>query len=399
MTTAHPGNTQDSVPAESIGPTCLPWHCYVVIAGATSIILGVLWDISWHRTIGRDTFWTPAHMAIYLGGLLGGLTCAGLILRNTFFTPQPSAHTDVTLWGFRGPLGAWISIWGALAMLTSAPFDDWWHNAYGLDVEILSPPHIVLALGMWAIVLGAMIMVLRYQNATREQARPLGKTFFLYAAGILIAMDATVKIEMSFPNDQHSLLFYQVSSTGFPFYLIAFSRASTVRWAATAAASVYMAIYLLMLWILPLFPGQPLLGPIYRQIDHFVPLPFPILLIIPALGIDLLRRTLGDQPSWGKDWLRALAYGSAFLLLLVAVQWPFAEFMLGSGAENGFFGANQHWGYAERPGDWNNRFWSPVSLDPTDPKVMRGFGLALIFAILACRLGLSAGDWLRKVQR
>ena len=54
-------------------------------------------------------------------------------------------------WGFRAPLGAWVCIWGAFAMLTSAPFDDWWHNAYGLDVKILSPPHVVLAAGIGAI--------------------------------------------------------------------------------------------------------------------------------------------------------------------------------------------------------------------------------------------------------
>ena len=47
----------------------------------------------------------------------------------------------VRFWGFRAPLGAWVAIWGAFAMLTSAPFDDWWHNAYGLDVKVLSPPH------------------------------------------------------------------------------------------------------------------------------------------------------------------------------------------------------------------------------------------------------------------
>ena len=66
--------TINQMPCEGLSNTKLPLHCYVVIAGATSIILGVLWDISWHRTIGRDTFWTPAHMAIYLGGVLGGLT-------------------------------------------------------------------------------------------------------------------------------------------------------------------------------------------------------------------------------------------------------------------------------------------------------------------------------------
>jgi hypothetical protein len=33
-------------------------------AAITSIVFGLYWDISWHMTIGRDTFWTPAHLAI-----------------------------------------------------------------------------------------------------------------------------------------------------------------------------------------------------------------------------------------------------------------------------------------------------------------------------------------------
>src|SRR5213082_2227122 len=109
----------------------------LLVLGATSIVVGILWDISWHRTIGRDTFWTPAHMAIYLGGLLGGLTCGWLVIRTTFFATPQEQGGAVRLWGFRGPLGAWITIWGAIAMITSAPFDNWWHNAYGIDVKIL----------------------------------------------------------------------------------------------------------------------------------------------------------------------------------------------------------------------------------------------------------------------
>ena len=377
----------------------LPWHCYAVIAGATSIIIGVLWDISWHRTIGRDTFWTPAHMAIYLGGILGGVTCGWLVIQSTFFSPPAGTDSEVKLWGFRGPLGAWISIWGAIAMVTSAPFDDWWHNAYGLDVEILSPPHIVLALGMWAIVLGAMIMVLRYQNTLQQGHASLGKWFFLYAAGVLVAMDATVKIEMSFPNHQHSLLFYQVSATGFPLYLAAFSRASRFRWAATTIALVYMAIYAGMLWILPLFPGEPLLGPIYHHVDHFVPLPFPHLLVVPAIAFDLLRLLLGERSGMWVDWGRALAYGSVFLVLFVAVQWHFAEFMLAPAAETHFFGANQHWGYSDSPGPGRHRFWHAVPFDLGRPEVRKGFVIALLLSCLCSRIGLFAGTWLRKVQR
>ena len=35
---------------------------------------GIIWDISWHMSIGRDTFWTPAHLLIQAGGLIAGLT-------------------------------------------------------------------------------------------------------------------------------------------------------------------------------------------------------------------------------------------------------------------------------------------------------------------------------------
>src|SRR5438874_7320651 len=107
-------------------------YSHIVILGATSIVLGILWDISWHRTIGRDTFWTPAHMAIYLGGLVGGITAGWLVIRTTFFGSLEERAASVRLWGLRAPLGAWVSIWGCFAMLISAPFDDWWHNAYGL---------------------------------------------------------------------------------------------------------------------------------------------------------------------------------------------------------------------------------------------------------------------------
>jgi hypothetical protein len=70
-----------------------------------------------------DTFWTPAHLAIYLGGLLGGLTAGWLILWTTFRGAPVEKERSVRLWGFRGPLGAWVCVWGSLAMLTSAPFD------------------------------------------------------------------------------------------------------------------------------------------------------------------------------------------------------------------------------------------------------------------------------------
>src|SRR5262245_14053934 len=124
----------------------IPWPCSLMVFAATCIWVGITWDISWHQTIGRDSFWTPAHIVIYMGGVVAGFGGAWMIARATLFgTPQERA-ASVRLWGLRGPIGAWVAVWSAMAMILSAPFDNWWHNAYGLDVRILSPPHALLAM-------------------------------------------------------------------------------------------------------------------------------------------------------------------------------------------------------------------------------------------------------------
>src|SRR5437867_10978085 len=169
----------------------VPWYLIAVTLASTSVIIGLLWDISWHRTIGRDQFLTPAHLAIYLGALNAGLACGGLALKTTFAGSQPERAAAVRFWGFRAPLGAWVCIWGSFAMLTSAPFDNWWHNAYGLDVQILSPPHSLLGIGMIAIEIGAMLMVLAHQNRSGEARGPL-RWMFVYSAGIALLMAATI---------------------------------------------------------------------------------------------------------------------------------------------------------------------------------------------------------------
>src|SRR5206468_320720 len=175
----------------------LPWYVAATLVAATSAKVGIIWDISWHRSIGRDPFWTPAHAAIYLGGVLAGLACGWLVLRMSFAGTAEQRAATVGFWGFRGPLGAWVCIWGAFAMITSAPFDNWWHNAYGLDVKVLSPPHVILALGIWAVQLGALFMVLSLQNRTpeRETSRLHG-LLAAYLVAILLQNATTVAIDL-----------------------------------------------------------------------------------------------------------------------------------------------------------------------------------------------------------
>ena len=57
-----------SAEAGKASRTGAPWYCRVVVLAAAFIWLGVVWDISWHSAIGRDTFWTLAHICIHIGG-------------------------------------------------------------------------------------------------------------------------------------------------------------------------------------------------------------------------------------------------------------------------------------------------------------------------------------------
>jgi hypothetical protein len=118
----------------------IPWYVWCSAIAVTSTAVGLYWDIAWHTSIGRDTFWTPAHLCIHFGAIVAGLSSMYLILSTTFGKNRAAQESSVRIWGFYGPLGAFVSLWGGLTMLTSAPFDDWWHNAFGLDVQILSPP-------------------------------------------------------------------------------------------------------------------------------------------------------------------------------------------------------------------------------------------------------------------
>ena len=369
----------------------VPWPLWAVAFASTSVIVGVIWDISWHRSIGRDSFWTPAHMAIYLGGVVAGLSCGWLVLQTTFAGSARERAAGVSFWGFRGPLGAWVCIWGALAMIVSAPLDDWWHNAYGLDVEILSPPHMVLAFGMNAVSVGAMLMVLARQNAAPAGSRVL-QALFAYTGGFLILQAATLFMEyIGIPNLQHGPRYFFTSAAVFPFLLVGIARGAASRWGATGAAGVYMGVTLLMIWILQLFPAQPMLAPIMRQVDHMVPPSFPILLVAPALVVDLIVNRVpagAGRLRWGAT---AVVAGIGAMLALTAVQWPFAEFLLAEPARNFFFAGDQ-FGYTRAPGAYQYVFWGR-------PMTAAAAGWTGLIAAASALCGLWLGNWMARVRR
>jgi hypothetical protein len=372
-----------------------PWYCPAIVFAAFCILAGIVWDISWHSTIGRDTFWTPAHICIHFGGTLGGLISGWLVLRATFFGTAEERAASVRVWGFRGPLGAWVTIWGALAMLTSAPFDDWWHNAYGLDVEILSPPHSVLAAGMYFHVLGGLLLVLSLQNRSADEQQERGRGLFAFAGGILICMAAIMVTEESFPNLQHSGLFYKISCGLFPFFLAALGRASRLALPATSIAGIYMALTCAGVWILPLFPAQPMLAPIYNPVKYMVASAFPLLLIVPAFAMDLIFRWIGRGRGWRRDLMLVPLLATAFTGLFTLTQWNFSRHLISRESENWFFNGSGFFTFADGRTEWWNKFWR---LD-VDPLTLKALFISWLLAVMASAAGLAIGNWMSKVKR
>jgi hypothetical protein len=374
-----------------------------VLFASAAIIVGLHWDIAWHRSIGRDTFWSPPHVLEQIAATVAGLFCGWRVLYTSFLGTDADRAGAVRFWRvFHGPLGGWVCIWGTIAMISSAPFDNWWHAAYGLDVEILSPPHAFLGVGMITVQLGAMLLMLAEQNRATVGSGRRG-VLFSAAMGLILLMVATLVYEYTgFPNTQHAPLFYQLSAAAFPLFLVAVGRAGTSRWPATTAAATYMLVVMVLNWVLVMVPATPKLAPIYNPVTHLIPPGFPIWLIAPAVAIDLLVRRRVN------DWLLAPALGLAFVAALFLIQWPFASFLLGLDGSNPFFGS-QYWDYNVRIGPWTHQFWDLPgynyvrgqgwvgSLD--GGAAATGLAFAVLLGAVTSRIGLWWGRWMTRVTR
>lgn len=365
----------------------VPWFVWSSLAAVTCILCGVYWDISWHMTIGRDTFWTPAHLLIQAGGILSGLAGSYLIVSTTRRRAVPAV--GIRVWGFRGPLGAFFGVWGAATMVASAPFDNWWHAAYGLDVKILSPPHIVLTTGILGVAVGAALLVIAASNNATGPERARLRTLVLVLGGQILTLAMIGILELTFRANLHRAEAYGAMAIVAPVALFAVAHASGSRWGATVTAASYMGTMLLGMWILPRFGAEPKLGPVYQHITHYIPLEFPPLVIVPAVLIDLARARLAARPRW----LQAIVAGVIFVVALVAVEWPFASF-LSSEASHGWLFATDYYAYFVQP-EW----YEPRGELMVDDQLALGLAKAIGLAIVASRVGMLVGDAMAKVRR
>ena len=119
--------------------------------GILLVTVGGSWDITNHLLNKPETFFSPPHALIYFGVAISliGTILSFIGWRNSVnFKNYFSISLKLKLVG--------------IAFLTGAgPFDFFWHSNFGLD-GFLSPPHVVLILGMLICSIGAMVGISRY---------------------------------------------------------------------------------------------------------------------------------------------------------------------------------------------------------------------------------------------
>ncbi len=358
----------------------------LMLLGAAGVPASLLWDFSWESTIGVDRFFAPPHVATYAAVWLAACGALALLVDR-----ERAREADLELGGLRAPLGVWVVLWGALAFVTAVIFDRWWLAGYGLAAGIWHPPQILKAVAFFAVTLGVWLSWLS------RQERASGALAFCVAGGIVLSLVSIVTLASSFANLQRSAFFFELGCASYPVFLVALSVSGRLRFAASIGALAAFGLQLALVWILPLVPGAPEVGPIYNPRETLLPPPFPLLLVLPPLAIDVLLRALPGRGGRAEGPAAALEAGLAFAAIFVLAQWTFAGFLLSAAADGWLFaGGGRHWPIFVRiDASARAAFWQT----PDDGLSLARAALVAILAVLASGAGLVLGAGMKRARR
>ena len=301
------------------------------LAATSCMFIGWNWDICWHRCIGRDTLWTLPHIAIYIALFIAFCYNTWLILSHTFGRRRDWPSLKVM--GFRGPGSSFITLWAILAQFSSIVFDDWWHNVYGLDSQVFTPPHFVLGTGIGCFYIGQIILVATYGNTIMKD-RPMTIRWVYLLMWALALGNSLVGADALYgPLGIRAVVFLASASLIVCFCFASVFEYLQWRWAILAHAGLYMLVVITLMQIFQFFPATPQFGPVFHRVTTFAPPPFPLWLVIPAAATTLVIFRPGSKPRL----VRYLAVGMVFAVALTLANWGSSAFLSSEWSHNRFF--------------------------------------------------------------
>jgi hypothetical protein len=190
---------------------------------------GLAWDIQWHMTIGRDSFWIPPHLMIY-ASVVAGLALGWGVLAYEWWRGIPTTR------GFR------LAALGLVLVVLAAPIDDLWHRLFGLDVTLWSPPHLLALFGSAVSTLGCLLIALEVY----PPGSWMGRLAFVVGGALLYGgVRVTLDPAWLYAYSRGGVLFHGfaiLAALVLSLALVTTARVSALRWAPPLAVLVSFGI-------------------------------------------------------------------------------------------------------------------------------------------------------------
>ena len=197
-------------------------------AGAVSLF-ATYWDDAWHTDIGRDTALIPPHLGLYGSVAITGLVVVGWALVVLVGTRSIGM-------ALRQP-GLFLAGLGGAVTLAAAPLDAFWHDRFGRDAVLWSPPHML-------VVFASATMAIGLLAGTRPTKRGIVEAA-LSALVLGSVMMTVLEYDTDVPQFSQTLYLPVLLVSGL--FTVAIVRALVPRpYAATRMLAFYIAMRLLV---------------------------------------------------------------------------------------------------------------------------------------------------------
>jgi hypothetical protein len=199
--------------------------------------LGLYWDVGWHIDFGRDKeLFTPPHTMIVIG-LAGIIYSAGIA---ALFATLDDAPVGVPILGVRIPYSAMSMAALGVGALVGFPLDALWHAAYGIDVTLWSPTHLMLVGGGGLATIAVWLMLM--EGRPTRRATVLGRAIAALSLGAVLVGLSCFEGEFDFGVPQFQVIYLPVLIAATAGFTLVLARAALGPWGAVKAVVAYVIV-------------------------------------------------------------------------------------------------------------------------------------------------------------